>query len=953
MNLPSFLLGISAGLLDGLLAVGLVLVFRSNRFLNLAHGQLGALSALLLARLCIDAGFSYWVAFPLAIAVGAGTGVLIERLFVARLRRRTSSSVALLLLTIGLTQVLLAILYIPGLQPNQLTLQRDGYPLPFQAHFTVDRFRFGGDYILIVALAPVLMLGLAGFLRYSSLGKMIRAASANPDAALLCGISTRAVSAASWAIAGVLSAVSAILAAPGIGAFSAPSLGPDLLFVALGAAAFGAFESISQAFLGGLVIGIVEQVTIGITANVGTGRLVVFGLILAVVFVRGSAIGAAFSSGGAAIEDRPPVRIPAAVKDRWFVRHQTTLVRTAAITCAVLVPLLAGFQSESRRFQLTLVLLYAIVAVSLTALIGWGGQLSLGHMAVVGLGAFATARLSAHGWSTPAMLLFAGAVGALSLMVVGLPALRVRGLTLAVTTLGFAIVANEWLFRERWLTASSTPNLDVTPPGFLWRAGHVHSLLSVYYLALGVLVATVLALRALRRSTPGQLMIAVRDDERASASHGVTPATTKLTTLAMSGFVAGMVGVLWAVAWRTVTPDQFAPSMSLSLLSVPVVGGLGSVAGAVAAAAALYMPTFFIAPHLTSIFGRFTSQAAFQLAVSGLAIVGVLLRYPTGLAGAVQQAWERFLARVASQLDRRAVTGSPPALVVRDVCVRFGGVNALRDATIEVRAGEIVGLIGTNGAGKSTLLNVISGVIRAEDGSIEMYGVDLSGLAPDLRAMRGLGRGFQAATLFPGLTVRETVHAVLGARARIGVISTMLGLPWAHRAERQLDTETDALLERTGLTPWADHLTSTLSTGTRRICDLTLQLASRPRVLLLDEPTAGVAQRDTEQFGPLLRRIRDELDCSILIVEHDMPLLMGLCDRVYAMERGHVIAEGTPSDIRRDPAVIASYLGTDETAIARSGARPGRGRRSMNGSAHAADEEDAMTAGSPGRRGHR
>jgi ABC-type branched-subunit amino acid transport system ATPase component len=216
---------------------------------------------------------------------------------------------------------------------------------------------------------------------------------------------------------------------------------------------------------------------------------------------------------------------------------------------------------------------------------------------------------------------------------------------------------------------------------------------------------------------------------------------------------------------------------------------------------------------------------------------------------------------------------------------------------------------------------VLSGALRADSGTVTLLGEDVTSFPPEIRAARGLGRSFQAANLFPGLTVRETLQAMLGARARIGVFSSAVRAPWARRAEKQIAEEADTLVKRMGLTRWADTLTADLSTGTRRICDLTVQVAGKAKVLLLDEPTAGVAQRETEAFGPLLRRVRDELDCAIVIVEHDMPLLMGLCDRVYAMVQGQVIAEGTPEEIRRDPRVVASYLGTDETAIARSGKR--------------------------------
>jgi len=251
--------------------------------------------------------------------------------------------------------------------------------------------------------------------------------------------------------------------------------------------------------------------------------------------------------------------------------------------------------------------------------------------------------------------------------------------------------------------------------------------------------------------------------------------------------------------------------------------------------------------------------------------------------------------------------------------VHFGGVVALDGPDICVRAGEKVGLIGTNGAGKTTLMNVISGGLQPDRGSVKVFGQEIADLAPDFRAAYGVARSFQDATLFPGLTVTETIEVALGRRNRVGTVSAMLAAPWVRTTERQVLREARQIAERFGLGPWADVQTSQLSTGTRRICDLAAQVATRPKLLLLDEPTAGVAQREAEAFGPLVAGIRDELDCAILIVEHDMPLLMGLCDRMYALEAGAVIAEGTPEEIRHDPRVVASYLGTEEAAISRSG----------------------------------
>jgi ABC-type branched-subunit amino acid transport system ATPase component/ABC-type branched-subunit amino acid transport system permease subunit len=930
MTSSAIVLGILEGLLIGLSAVGIVLVYRSSRFLNLAHGQLGALSALLLGKIVVDWGWSYWVAFPVCLAVGAGIGVLVDRLFVRPLRARTSSTVALLLLSVGISQILLAFTFLEFLKPDQAALITEGYPLPLEATVSVGGVNLGSQYILIAILCPVLIGLLALVLRYSLIGKMIRAAAGNAEWARLCGISPAKTSMVTWGIAGALSAVGSILQAPGQGGFNAASLGPTQLFLALGAAAFGAFSSIPLALVGGLTIGLVNQFTIGFTSNAGTALLVVFGLILAVIFARGRLIASVFASTGKPVDDLPPLRIPPIVRGRFYARRSTALLGGVSLLIALLAPALPPFQSQGDRFQLSIVLIYAIVAVSLTMVTGWGGQLSLGHFAVVGVGAYVAARMSAAGYGVVPLFLVAGTAGALILVLIALPALRVRGFTLAVTSLGFSIVASQYLFRSTWFTGSDSSARDVEALPILRGALDGESQLSVYYVALAALTLLTLAARQLRRSLPGRIMIAVRDDERASASYGITPATVKLTTLAVSGFFSGTAGVLWADAWRTVQPDQFPPTVSLALLALPVIGGLGSIAGAIAAAVALYVPTFFLTPLLTAAFGDSISRvfgdeagvAFFTLFFSGLGIVGILLQNPTGLAGSTQRLWQRFLDRVAVQVSQAQPEGDledRPALLVQGVELRFGGVKALDGASIRVESGEIIGLIGANGAGKSTLINIVAGVYEPQAGSVQLHGADLKGLPPEVRAALGLGRTFQAAQLFPGLTVRETIQSVIAVQRKVGVLSSMVRAPWAVRAQRETAVEAEKILDRMGLGDYADTLTGALSTGTRRICALATQVAARPRVLLLDEPTAGVAQRETEVFGPLLRRIRDELDCAIVIVEHDMPLLMGLCDRVYAMEAGRVIAEGTPDEVRDDPRVVASYLGTDEVAITRSG----------------------------------
>jgi ABC-type branched-subunit amino acid transport system ATPase component/ABC-type branched-subunit amino acid transport system permease subunit len=633
------------------------------------------------------------------------------------------------------------------------------------------------------------------------------------------------------------------------------------------------------------------------------------------------------------------------------------------VSVALILPILPYFNTAGHRFLLGVVLLYALLGIGLTMLIGWAGQVSLGHFAIVGLAAYLTARWGPN-WSLVTIVLVAGLVGATVMVVIGLPALRVGGLALAVTTMGFAVVAADWLFRQDWV-GSSQPFVAVPALKFGHRLGTLGSQLSIYYVALGAVVLGVTTGAALRRSNAGRRVVAVRDNEQAASSFGVNPAGVKLAILAVSGFFAAVAGVLWAASWRVTSPSQFSADMSIAIVALPVIGGLGSIGGAVSAAAVVYGTAFFVGPHVASLFGSYGNNLGFQLFLAGIGQVVVLLSYPRGIAGLAQTQWQRFLNHRAAHLegekpevvadvarawddggdieqtlveaaaermepfaDEVAANGENAAeqgvalLVTQGIHVRFGGVVALNEPDIRVDVGEIVGLIGPNGAGKTTLISVISGVLRPERGSVQILGHEVADLPPDFRAAYGVARTFQDARLFGGLTVGETIQVALSYRDPVGMVSALTSSPWARAAEWRTRDEAERIATRFGLDPWLDTLTSELSTGTRRICDLAAQVAARPRLLLLDEPTGGVAQREAEAFTPLLRRVRDDLDCAVLIVEHDMPLLMGLCDRVYAMESGSVIAEGTPEETRNNPAVVESYLGTNESAVGRSGRRP-------------------------------
>jgi ABC-type branched-subunit amino acid transport system ATPase component len=407
-----------------------------------------------------------------------------------------------------------------------------------------------------------------------------------------------------------------------------------------------------------------------------------------------------------------------------------------------------------------------------------------------------------------------------------------------------------------------------------------------------------------------------------AASFGVSPMVTKVAVFALAGFIAAAAGVVWLAAFRTVSLDLFDPQQSLIVLAMPVIGGLTSLPGAVLGAIVVYAIPAFTANWFRSVF---SNTIQFQLFLGGIGLIVTQLANPGGLAAVARRGWARFLLKLAASAASSPVGDEELPLAVDGVVVRFGGIAAVDGASLEVRRGEIVGLIGTNGAGKTSLLNAVSGTVPVERGSIRCFGRELVGLDPALRAHLGVGRSFQDARLFPALSVRETIQIALSRRGRVGMIASLLGAPWSRAQERRTRTQAEHFVAKLGLSAWADTALADLSTGTRRICDLAAQMAAAPGLLLLDEPTAGVAQRDAEAFAPLLRDIAAELGCAVLIVEHDMPLITALADRIYCLDRGKVIAEGTPAEIRRDPVVIASYLGTDPSAIARSG--NGNGRR--------------------------
>ncbi|HVM10577.1 MAG TPA: ATP-binding cassette domain-containing protein [Acidimicrobiales bacterium] len=297
---------------------------------------------------------------------------------------------------------------------------------------------------------------------------------------------------------------------------------------------------------------------------------------------------------------------------------------------------------------------------------------------------------------------------------------------------------------------------------------------------------------------------------------------------------------------------------------------------------------------------------------------------PTAATPAAAEPRRQERQREAATVERSETIDrdAPVVLETVDVVKRFGGITAVDNVSIQLRQGHILGLIGQNGAGKTTLFDCISGFLPIDGGHVLLQGYDITDWEPHERARNRLGRSFQEAKLYPSLTVAETIAVALERHlASKDIIASAFSLPASYESELVAHQRVEELIELMGLTAFRDKLVGELSTGSRRIVELACILAQDPSVLLLDEPSGGVAQRETEALGPLLKRVQAFTGCSILVIEHDMPLLSSICDEMVALELGGVIARGTPDEVLNHPRVIESYLGTNEAAINRSGAR--------------------------------
>ncbi|MET7704829.1 ATP-binding cassette domain-containing protein [Micromonospora sp. NPDC005413] len=917
-------LGLFTGLTYGLLAVGLVLVYRSSRFVNFAHGAVGVFGAAVVGRLVGDGVLSYWLALPVGMLTAAAVSGAIELSVVRRLRHRPR--VIGMIATLGLSQFVLVL----ALLVNSSGASGPAFPAPpGMPSFTVGNTPVGPAFTAMLLLTPVLLVGLAMFLKRSRFGLAIRAAADAPDAATLNGVTAARMATLAWSIAGAVAAFSAILVAPTQGTQSIESLGPALLVRGLAGAVIARFSSVPIAFAASLGIGVGEQILLSGQSSGGLVELALVGVILVALLAQPVRARRDGEDGGWGRIGAPP--LPAAYQQVWLLRNLGRVVAGVGFALAAVLAFVISNESAS---VLIAIIGFTLVGLSIGLVTGVAGELSLGQFAFAGIGAAVSVQVSVRTGNLFLGILAGCAAAALAAVAVGVPALRLRGLALAVTTLAFALATSAFLLRQGWLLGDGA---QVPKPRI---GGHTFELATDYYLfALVVLLLGLWVTANLRTGAFGRILVALRDNADAARAFTVAVPVRVLQAYAVAGALAGLGGAVIGHGQTQLTVNTFPASASIDVVAIVVVGGITLLGGPLLGAFLIVGVPGFLELDIIG-------QAALTLVW-----LVVVIALPAGLGGPVLWLRDRFAALIvrgapaSSAADqvaepvagpapaaagsggaitlpprtvplRAAVTGEP-LLSVRGVARSYGGVRAVAGASLDVTAGEVVGIIGPNGAGKTTLFEIIAGFTRPDRGAVLFAGRPVTGLSPQRRAGLGLVRSFQDARLFATMTVLETVMVAGERTAPTSLFAAALGAGGPDRAKRRRAEELVTLM---GLAPLADRLGGELSTGTRRIVEITCLLALEPALLLLDEPSSGVSQTGGVALGEVLRRIHDELGVTMVIIEHDLPLLARLADRLVAMDGGRVIADGTPQEVRTHPDVVRSYLGTDHAAVNRSGA---------------------------------
>jgi branched-chain amino acid transport system permease protein len=640
------------GLSYALLAIGLMLVYRANRVINFAQGEIGAAPALLGIMLMKLEHVPYVVAIGVTIVAAAIVGGAVELGVIRRFAR--APRLVLMIATVGLSLVLALLqLIVPswfgvsvGGGLGGRTMDSAPPKTPFSSfHFSISGVRFSGDVLAIAVVTAVAVAGLTLFFRRSNLGLAIRGSAENADRARLLGVPVRRLSTVVWVIAAVLSALAVFLQTTVTGVNLGVDIGPTALIYGLAAAIFARMESFPRALVGGIGIGILTQSVYYTYNDPFLPGAITVPVLLVVLLAQRSKLSrgedAGLTSYRQATEFRPLApelrRLPEVV---WG--KAAFMLIAVALLVLVPLPLDVGKQALA-----SVIIIYAIVCVSLVILTGWSGQISLGHWGLAAVGAFFAGWFGAHLHADFFLtLLVAGLAGAAASLVIGLPALRIQGPFLAATTLAFAISVNVFLLSPRYFASFLPDTLHTVDRPLLYGRYSLAGPLAFYYVTAGFLLAALLSAAALRRTRAGRAIIAVRDNTRGAQSYGINVARTRIAAFAISGFWSALAGALFVYQQGALDQASFDPTVSILLMTIVVIGGVTSLPGAVLGAAYLGVLRY----------GGFGPRV--QTLASGLGVLILLMVAPGGVAQGFYAARDGLLRSIAR---RRGIT--VPSLV--------------------------------------------------------------------------------------------------------------------------------------------------------------------------------------------------------------------------------------------------------------------------------------------------
>lgn len=886
-SIATLTLGVLSGLVYMLVAIGIILAFRANRIINFAIVEAGVLGAAFLALATSAWRLPYPLAFVVALSVGGLATWVVQAAIVHRLGR--APRVIAVIATVGFAQVFLLLAVI--VTPSGAGGTR--YPAPdFLPSVPVGGLTLSPAFTALAILAPVAVVATLWVLHRTRLGIGMRAASANDAASRLSGIPVSRLTGLAWITAGVLSTVAVALLLPTRGASAGMALGPSVLVGALTVAVIARLRSIGIAVVAALGLGVIEALVAANLPEPGiTGVVLLIVLVIALLLQRDVGGRGSGREPWSAITGFPPLSADA----RRRVRRAAWLAWGVVLAGCVVLGLAI---SNADAARLSRVLAVGVIALGVLVITGLAGQLSLGQMSIAGLAGMASAFAVQASGQVGVGFVAAAVTGSAVCVLVGLPALRLRGQFLAATTLALAVVTSGYLL-PKFLGSGVEAGQPVVA-GIALDSGRSYLLVAVAVTALGLAITEVV------RSGPlGRSLRAIRDNEDAARAMGVPAARTKLAGFAVAGTLAGLGGALLAHAQGIVVAGLFPMQGNTDVLASAAIGGLDVLVGPVVGA--LYVVGVPL----------FVPLDAAGLAATAVGWLLLLLYLPRGLPGLLAPLRAR-IARGSSSRDASTpasitvpnVTGrgTPAALCVEGLTKSYGGITAVDDVTLTVAPGSIVGLIGANGAGKTSLFELIAGTVTSDAGRVTVDSREITGKSPERRLARGLVRSFQDAALFPSMTTLECLQVACSRT------------PGTSRRRSVVTSRARGYVENFGLGPYSEYRVGELSTGTRRIVELACCAALRPRVLLLDEPAAGIAQAEVEALEGVLVNLVSSLGCTLIIIEHDVALIRRIAERVIAMHEGRIIADGPADDVLSHPEVLAAYLGDDAATLERSGA---------------------------------